>query len=99
MENVRYFSRNFTYRTATFAREGKNPAENTYVLTKHWLAGWLAGWLAHTSIKKYTFLKGEGAHETKYIKKRNLDLGALLSAGSECGELYLSLFQLMHVGD
>ena len=32
-----------------------------------WLAGWLAGWLVHTSIKKYAFLKGEGAHETKYI--------------------------------
>ena len=62
------------------------------------LLGWLVGWHALV-YKKYTFLKGEGAHETKYIKKRNLDLGALLSAGSECGELYLSLFQLMHVGD
>ena len=53
---------------------------------RHWLAGWLAGWLARTSIKKYTFLKGEGAHETKYIKKRNLDLGVRdVEAGRQAG--------------
>ena len=50
------------------------------------MAGWLAGWPAHTSIKKYTFLKGEGAHETKYIKKRNLDLGVRdVEAGRQAG--------------
>ena len=48
------------------------------------LLGWLVGWHALV-YKKYTFLKGEGAHETKYMKKKKKDKQNLASRWKRVG--------------